>query len=349
MDNKLLKLSGALLIAFAALKIFSAFSAARILEQPAALFPFMTNRLFLLAIGSVEVILGWSIWQQSRRMISSITLIMLCLAFIIYHLLLRFFAADQPCQCLGAATDWLGLKKDEANLIIYGAILFFLQAGLISLFSQWRVRYISFANAINCKNKTTCTLIVFAIFLPFSVRTGSCANDAIVLEGKYDSFTDLKSLHSYQFKAHLKNCQWIIKYVNMSGSTNNTLPSLEGSAAYDGTNIYVIELQNDIAARQAWGEKYDDLEHKLPKSLATVYTGDYPTPEIQIVHNLWFALASDCYFDKPQGLAKPPSITDLSIFYSTNYACKYKIIQRSANNMTRKEMFFICFFAVSSG
>lgn len=154
---------------------------------------------------------------------------------------------------------------------------------------------------------------------------------AVIAEGIYDyvlpgATLGSKPLYSarYNFRIAVKDCSWVITCdpLPVDGIVQNPLEARTVSA-YDGKDIYTLRFQNQEAVRQIWGKRYDSVKDTLPGAMASLFPGDYPSPEDSAVQHLWLAFASHCRLAEPRGSAKPPFAPDVSIFLNPEYASDY--------------------------
>lgn len=154
---------------------------------------------------------------------------------------------------------------------------------------------------------------------------------AVIAEGIYDyvlpgTYLGSKPLYSarYSFTIAVKDCSWSITCdpLPVDGTVQNPLEARTVSA-YDGKDIYTLRFQNQKTVREIWGKRHDSVKDTLPGAMASLFPGDYPSPEHSVVQHLWLAFASHCRFAEPRGSAKPPFAPDVSIFLNPEYACDY--------------------------
>jgi hypothetical protein len=142
----------------------------------------------------------------------------------------------------------------------------------------------------------------------------------------YDAGEQPIASMNYLFEVSVAGCFWRITYLDTASYTNKALANVRSIATCDGTDIYLIKEQSKSAAIKAWGDRYEQVKDKLLDGLATVFPGSYPPAtgsEEFVLQNIWLGFASDCVLGATEGKAKPPFLSDLAVFYSTNYSCDY--------------------------
>jgi peroxiredoxin len=97
---------------------------------------------------------------------------------------------------------------------------------------------------------------------------------------------------TYNFQASVAGRAWIIRYAQTADSRNADTLNAEAVASCDGTNIYLIQFQNEAAVRRVWGDRYESMKAQLPVAMATIYPGDYPPGQEFALQNIWRAFAS---------------------------------------------------------
>jgi hypothetical protein len=116
---------------------------------------------------------------------------------------------------------------------------------------------------------------------------------------------------------------WIIEYYGSRPSRGGPSVDTQTVASCDGTNIYVVEIQNDEANRAVWADDYERVKDSLPRAVAAMFLGTYPPPEQPTLQHIWLAFASHCILNEPSGTTKPLTAVDLALFYDTNFVCNY--------------------------
>jgi hypothetical protein len=118
------------------------------------------------------------------------------------------------------------------------------------------------------------------------------------------------------FQVSIRGNSWIISCQDFSAPTNSRALYSAIDACCDGTNIYLVNTVNPTG--KAYSAAPNFISH-----MAQIYTGVYPPPIEQLIHNLWLAFASGSVLSNATGTAKPILGTDLSMFYNTNFVCNY--------------------------
>ena len=127
----------------------------------------------------------------------------------------------------------------------------------------------------------------------------------------------------------------MIRYEDKSAATNPDIVTAFSTASCDGTNIYVVNVQSEKAAKKVLGDQFEIVRHDLPYAIVKVYPGVYPTPKEQQLQFLWFGVASHCVFQGGDGSAKPPFIVDDAIFGSDAYFCRYEWLNEASSGERR--------------
>ena len=130
------------------------------------------------------------------------------------------------------------------------------------------------------------------------------------------------SWSKYDFEATLSGCSWTIACDGPTSSTRAGEPRLKYVQSCDGTNIYLVELQDKEMDRKAWGDRYASVKSQLPVALAETFPGTFP-PQGRPIRDIWFALASSCLTSNLSGTIKSLGSQDLAVFYRTNFYENY--------------------------
>ncbi len=176
------------------------------------------------------------------------------------------------------------------------------------------------------KAPTAALAPVYLVFATFAVPGAD--ETGITLSGTYEysvysgSSTPQYSAR-FDFQASIAGRAWIIKYEQTADSSNADTSNTKAVASCDGTNIYVVNFQNERTDKKVWGDRYESVKNELPMAMAIIYPGDYPPPQEFALQNIWRAFASSSVFANSKGKAKPPYSVDLATFYDTNYNCDY--------------------------
>lgn len=94
------------------------------------------------------------------------------------------------------------------------------------------------------------------------------------------------------FQASAAGRTWIIRYAQTADSRNADPLNAETVASCDGTNIYLLQFQNERAVRKVWGDRYESVKAQLPVAMASIYPGEHPPPQEFALQNIWRAFAS---------------------------------------------------------
>ena len=169
---------------------------------------------------------------------------------------------------------------------------------------------------------------IVLVFFPAAITAYCNEKTGVILNGtceyivRPENMSPSYSAH-YSFEVSLLGSSWIVTYEDISALTNSNVLNVRGVASCDGTNIYLVQYQNEIAVKKAWGSRYESIKNELPVAQAEIYPGSYPPPNPSILQQLWFAFASSTTFTGSSGKAKPPAFVDLAIFYSAEFECAY--------------------------
>jgi hypothetical protein len=160
-------------------------------------------------------------------------------------------------------------------------------------------------------------------------------NTALKLSGNFENAIyqgdpKPKTSGTYKFEVIIAGSSWVINYESVKWEHNDPFfakfgrgAKEEGTASCDGTNIYLVTMQSEVNAKEAWGDQYESMKDDLPAALATIYPGVYPPPVNCFLQPIWLAFASSSVLREPGGRAKPPFSYDLATFYNTNCYCDY--------------------------
>jgi hypothetical protein len=132
LDKWLLRLAVLLLALVGAVKIFSAFSGVRYLNEFDPILPFLRNKQVLVIAGNMELCLALLILFYPNKIQVRLGLLALCFTFLIYRFGLFTLNIASPCPCLGRATDWLHITAKQADILAKILLSVF---GLISVIS----------------------------------------------------------------------------------------------------------------------------------------------------------------------------------------------------------------------
>lgn len=167
--------------------------------------------------------------------------------------------------------------------------------------------------------RAICFITALLVFLSQRQTFGN--EKAIRLMGYYEYGTYLNTptfrvIKQLNFDVTLDRCKWLIQFTNVNPTANDA-DDLSTRAAYDGTNIYIIQF---------------------PSGNADVSVGNYPYAREVHLQDLWLAFASQCVLSNADGFAKPPLPIDIGIFTKSDYNCRYAWV-KSSDGVPEKLLF----------
>jgi hypothetical protein len=105
------------LIITATLKIASLQTGVRLFHLNDPVFPFITNGQMMALSAILELCTAAILLKKADHVFQFTALLGLSLTFLFYRLGLAWIAPNEPCPCLGRATDWLHLSPTAADTI----------------------------------------------------------------------------------------------------------------------------------------------------------------------------------------------------------------------------------------
>ncbi len=100
------RLSAVLLLATGVVKVVSAFSDSRLLQQLNPIFGISNGWVFAF-IGTIEIYIASAVAFSRNSLLRTSLLALLVTGFLAYRSALVVLHIPGPCKCLGAATEWI--------------------------------------------------------------------------------------------------------------------------------------------------------------------------------------------------------------------------------------------------
>ena len=118
------------------LKVISALGRAKLLYEVDPIFSFFTNRQLLLLVAVVEFVTVASIALTASYRSKYLIAGWLGSVFVLYRFSLWIYGYAKPCKCLGALSDWTGIRAKDVDHVAFVLLLYIMLSWCFLLYNS---------------------------------------------------------------------------------------------------------------------------------------------------------------------------------------------------------------------